>query len=88
VADVDQSVNMRHCLGMKNRRQESDAGTRAHSQSLREMEEHLAEISHEVRTRERFRSWSAMRPRIALNISLVHETITRSDAGINPVRAE
>jgi hypothetical protein len=45
------------------------------------MEEHLAEIRHEV-------LWSAMRPRIALNISLVHETITRPDAGINPLRAE
>jgi hypothetical protein len=45
------------------------------------MEEHLAEISREV-------LWSAMRPRIALNISLVHETLTRPNAGINPVRAE
>ena len=81
MAGGDQSVNMRHCFGMKSMRQESDAGTRAHSQSLREMEERLAEISHEV-------LWSAMRPRIALNISLVHETIRRPDAGINPFRAE
>jgi len=74
-------VNMRRCFGMKSMRQESDAGTGAHSQRFREMEEHLAEISHEV-------LWSAMRPRIALSISLVHETITRPDAGINPLRAE
>jgi hypothetical protein len=66
---------------MKSMRQESDAETHAHSQNLREMEEHLAEVSHEV-------LWSAMSPRIALNISLVHETITRPDAGINPVRVE
>jgi hypothetical protein len=74
-------VNMRHCFGIKNMHHESDAGTRAHSQSLREMEKHLVEISHEV-------LWSAMRPRIALNISLVHETIMGPDAGINPLRAE
>ena len=59
-------------------RQESDARTRAHSQSLRETEEHRAEISHEV-------LWSAMRPRIALNLSLVHETITRLEPGIEPL---
>jgi hypothetical protein len=88
MAGGEQSVNMRRCFGMKSMRKESDAETRAHCQSLREMEERLAEISPEVRTRERFRSWSAMSPRIALNISSVHETIMRPDAGINPVRAE
>lgn len=81
MAGGDQSVNMRRCFGVKSVRQESDAATRAHSQSLREMKEHLGEVSHEVLC-------SAMRPRIALNISVVHETITRPDAGINPVRAE
>jgi hypothetical protein len=81
VAGRDQSVNIGHFLGMKSMRQESDAETHAHSQNLREMEEHLAEVSHEV-------LWSAMSPRIALNISLAHETITRPDAGINPLRAE
>ena len=52
-------MNMGHFLGMKSMRQESDAETHAHSQNLREMEEHLAEVSHEV-------LWSAMSPRIAL----------------------
>ena len=66
---------------MKSMHQESDARTRAHSQSLRETTEHLEDVLHEV-------LWSAMRPRIALNISLVHETITRPDVGINPLRAE
>jgi hypothetical protein len=62
-------------------RQESDVRTRAHSQSLRETEEHREEISHEL-------LWSAMRPRIALILSLVHETIGRPDAGIDPLHGE
>src|SRR5882724_10774071 len=60
LAKTDLLVNEYVCLTIK-----SDTKTRAHSQSFRETDKRLDEFRTQCWTRDSFRSWSAMRHRIA-----------------------